>query len=167
MNILRLFMYVAVLAILSPPAFAAFTSVGDWDVYDQKENGSTACVMSSEPIKSVGKYTKRGPVYLIISHRPAEQRYNELSFQAGYTFKKQSNVAMTIDGKKKFSLITKKGHAWTIDAETDEAMIKAMRAGSTLVVKGVSSRGTKTTDTFSLKGFTAAVKSINKTCKVK
>lgn len=167
MKILSFFIYVIVLTSLASPSMAAFKSHGDWAVYDQKENGNIVCVMSSEPIKSAGKYTKRGQIYLIIAHRPSEQRYNELSFQAGYTFKKASAVAVTIDGKNKFSLLGNQGHAWTIDVETDEKMIKAMRAGSTLVIKGISSRGTKTTDTFSLSGFTAAIKSINKTCKVK
>jgi len=167
MNILRLFIYGIVFGLSASPSFAATTTHGDWLAYSQKENGNLACIMSGEPKKSAGKYTKRGQVYLIISHRPSEQRYNEISFQAGYTLKKDSSVVATIDGKKKFSLQSNKGHAWTIDADTDEAMIKALRAGTTLVIKGVSSRGTKTTDTFSLKGFTAAVKSINKTCKVK
>jgi len=42
-----------------------------------------------------------------------------------------------------------------------------MRAGGELVVKGVSTRGTLTTDTYSLKGFTAAWKAINTACDVK
>ncbi|PHS79549.1 MAG: hypothetical protein COB59_01115 [Rhodospirillaceae bacterium] len=167
MNILRRFIYILACGLYAAPSYAATTTHGDWLAYSQKERGNQACIMSSEPSKSAGKYTKRGQIYLIIAHRPSEQRYNEVSFQAGYTLKKESTVLAVIDGKTKFSLQSNKGHAWTIDAQTDEAMIKAMRAGTTLVVKGVSSRGTKTTDTFSLKGFTAAVKSINKTCKVK
>ena len=42
-----------------------------------------------------------------------------------------------------------------------------MIRGARLVVKGTSSRGTKTTDTYSLKGFSAAFKAIGKACKVK
>ena len=167
MKILHHFMYSVVFGLYAAPSFAATTTHGDWLAYAQKENGNQACIMSGEPSKSAGKYTKRGQVYLIISHRPSEQRYNEISFQAGYTLKKNSTVLAIIDGKNKFSLQSNKGHAWTIDADTDAAMIKALRSGTTLVIKGVSSRGTATTDTFSLKGFTAAVKSINKTCKVK
>ena len=35
-----------------------------------------------------------------------------------------------------------------------------------MTVKGISGRGTKTTDTYSLKGFTAAYRTIGKACKV-
>jgi hypothetical protein len=39
-----------------------------------------------------------------------------------------------------------------------------MRAGSTMVVKGTSARGTRTTDTYSLKGVSAALDAIDKAC---
>ncbi len=39
-----------------------------------------------------------------------------------------------------------------------------MKAGSNLVVKASSSRGTDTTDTYSLSGFTAAYNAISKAC---
>ena len=45
--------------------------------------------------------------------------------------------------------------------------IKALAAGSSLVVKGTSSRGTATTDTYPLAGFSAAHAEINKACGVK
>jgi hypothetical protein len=37
--------------------------------------------------------------------------------------------------------------------------------GAAMVVVGTSERGTKTTDTYSLKGFTAAYGAISKACK--
>ena len=42
-----------------------------------------------------------------------------------------------------------------------------MAKGRQLIVTGYSSRGTKTTDTYSLAGFTAAYKAIGKACGVK
>ena len=39
-----------------------------------------------------------------------------------------------------------------------------MKSGNKLVVKGISSRGTKTEDTYSLFGFTAALKLIDRAC---
>jgi hypothetical protein len=41
-----------------------------------------------------------------------------------------------------------------------------MRAGRTMIVKGVSSKDTETTDTYSLLGFTAAHNAINDACNV-
>ncbi|MDX1424550.1 MAG: invasion associated locus B family protein, partial [Kiloniellales bacterium] len=48
----------------------------------------------------------------------------------------------------------------------DQAIVKAMRAGSSMVVKGTSSRGTVTTDTYSLLGFSKAYAAISKACGV-
>ena len=44
-------------------------------------------------------------------------------------------------------------------------MIRAMKRGSKMTVVGTSSRGTKTTDTYSLSGFTKAKGVIDKNCK--
>jgi len=140
---------------------------GDWIAAQEMENGKPACVMSSTPQKSEGKYARRGDIFALISHRPAEKRIGEVGFQAGYTFKKGSDVTVTIDRKKSFKLFTHGEFAWTTDAKMDKNIAAAMRAGSTLVVEGVSSRGTQTRDTYSLKGFTAALKAINTACGVK
>ena len=43
-------------------------------------------------------------------------------------------------------------------------MVQAMRRGNELVFKGTSERGTLTTDSYSLKGVTAAMKAIDRAC---
>lgn len=140
---------------------------GDWIAAREMENGKPACVISSTPQKSEGKYKQRGDIFALISHRPAEKRIGEVGFQAGYTFKKGSDVIVTIDRKKSFKLFTSGEFAWTTDAKMDKSIAAGMRAGSTMVVRGTSSRGTQTTDTYSLKGFTKALKAINTACGVK
>jgi invasion protein IalB len=44
-------------------------------------------------------------------------------------------------------------------------MVDAMRTGQSAVVKGTSAKGTKTTDTFSLKGFAQALDRTDQECK--
>jgi hypothetical protein len=39
-----------------------------------------------------------------------------------------------------------------------------MQSGSQMIVTGISGRGAKTSDTYSLLGFTAAYNAINKAC---
>ena len=51
--------------------------------------------------------------------------------------------------------------------DLDAKLVRAMRRGKKLMIRGVSQRGTKTTDRFSLTGFTAAHKAISKACKAK
>ena len=66
-----------------------------------------------------------------------------------------SKVNISIDGKK-FKMFTKDSTAWASDSRTDRQIVQSMRAGDKLVVNGVSSKGTKTKDTYSLSGFTAS-----------
>lgn len=138
---------------------------GDWEAFQDIEDGKPVCYMASVPTKAVGKYKKRGKTYLIITHRPGSNSRNVVSYRAGYTFKKGAKVDFII-GKKAVKLFTNDGWAYTPDAEQDLALVKMMVQGAKLTVKGTSSRGTKTTDTYSLKGFTAAYKAIGKACKI-
>lgn len=157
---------IALILFATPLSAKTLLDSGDWQAIQEMENGKPVCVMSAEPQKSVGKYTRRGTVLAIISHRPNENRIGEVGFQAGYTFKKGSEATAVIDGNKTFKLFTQDGHAWAYDAKADKELVSAMRAGHELVVKGTSSRGTLTTDTYSLKGFTAAWKAISRACGV-
>ncbi len=136
---------------------------GDWSAFQFSEDGNPACYMSSEPTKATGNYTKRGEVFAIISHRPAEKRIGEISIIAGYNYQKDSAVAIAI-GKQEFDLFTQDDGAWARDPAADKKLVRAMKKGNRMVVKGTSSRGTPTTDTFSLKGFTKAYGAIGKAC---
>ena len=51
--------------------------------------------------------------------------------------------------------------AWT---DNDQKVIYAMKKGLELELSGQSSRGTITNDTYTLKGFTAAINKLNKDC---
>ncbi|WP_246200958.1 invasion associated locus B family protein [Azospirillum brasilense] len=72
-------------------------------------------------------------------------------------------------GGKSFKLFTDGETAWARDADTDKAVTAAMRdaKGKSMVVKGVSARGTKTTDTYGTDGFAQAYDAINQACGVK
>lgn len=154
--------------LIAAPAHAqVLGEFGDWVAYKGAEDGKPLCYISAEPQKAEGKYSQRGAIYAIVTHRPAEKSIGVVSFQAGYTLKKGEPVSVAIDAKTRFSLFTQGAFAWTREASDDKALVKAMRAGGKMVVKGTSARGTLTTDTYALKGFTAAIKSINAACGVK
>jgi hypothetical protein len=139
---------------------------GDWTAYSFKEGPGTVCYMASQPKKAEGKYSKRDPVFALVTHRPAENTKNVFSYIAGYAYKPGSDVTLTIDDKT-FTLFTHKDMAWAKDADTDNKISDAIQKGSKMVVKGTSLRGTLTTDTFSLKGSGDAHDAIGKACKVK
>lgn len=136
---------------------------GDWAAYTYKENGKNVCYMASTPKKDEGKYTKRGDIYAIITHRPAEKSFDVVNFVAGYNYKEESKAVVKI-GKETFNLFTADDKAWTYTAQDDVKLVAAMKRGERMIVDGVSSRGTKTKDTYSLKGFMRAYKAISAKC---
>lgn len=137
-----------------------------WEAYTYSEDGQKVCYMGSQPTSAKGDYTQRGKIYVMVTHRPALKLLNEVSFITGYTYKSGSEVDLRIDSKR-FKLFTHDDSAWAVNSEEDRKLVSSMKSGSTMVVVGYSSRGTKTTDTYSLSGFTAAYNAISKACNTK
>lgn len=137
---------------------------GDWLAYVFIEDGNKVCYMASKPKKDEGNYTRRGEIFALVTHRPAEGTRDVFSYITGYTYKAGSDATVDIDGKR-YVLFTQDDMAWTPDADTDKKLSSAIRRGSNMVVSGVSSRGTPTKDTFSLKGSSAAYERISAECK--
>ncbi len=160
------------LALWPPAAEAAEAEVidnfQDWTAFAETEGGKNkkVCYMASAPQKAEGKYRKRDDPYVLVTRRPAEKGVGVFSVRAGYTYKKDSEVEVNIDGQR-FTLFTDAGQAWARDTKTDRALVRAMKGGLTMIVAGISTRGTLTTDTYSLNGFTAAYDAITKACGVK
>jgi hypothetical protein len=135
-----------------------------WSAYTAEENGKPVCYVASSPQKSEGNYTRRGKVFALVTLRPAEQRDDEVSFIAGYTFQKDSAVKAVIDGKS-WTLFTQNGAAWLPNEPAqDKEVVQAMVKGREMVVTGISSRGNQTIDQYSLSGFTAAYKAMREAC---
>lgn len=137
-----------------------------WDAFSDTVKSHKICYLIGKPSKSEPANAKRGPIYASVTHRPSEKRTNEVSFTVGYLFKEGSDAELTIDGKK-FSLFTNKEGAWAQDAATDKAVVEALAKGKQAVIKGTSVRGTQTTDTYNLTGFSQALAQIDKACGVK
>ncbi|MBE6443938.1 MAG: hypothetical protein E7020_04650 [Alphaproteobacteria bacterium] len=163
-------LFFSLLAFLSyvTAAFSAEQSLlgeyGDWIAYYYRDNAGPVCYMASTPKKDEGKYTKRGDIYVVVTHRPNEKSYNVVNVNAGYPYKKNSETQMKI-GAKTFSLFTSGDKAWAMTAQDDKNIVDAMKRGSRMIVNGISAKGTKTKDTYSLKGFTSAYKAISNKCK--
>ncbi len=158
----------AVMFLASPSVAASPKPIGqygDWTAYYLMEGGSKVCYMVSKPVSAKGNYTNRGEIFALITHRPSENTKDVFSYITGYTYKQGSDATVTIDGKK-YILFTQDDTAWAPDASADSALAKAIRAGSSMVVNGTSSRGTLTTDRYSLKGSGSAYKAISKECRI-
>lgn len=139
---------------------------GAWQALTFEEGGKIGCYAFSEPTQMEGKYSSRGKVYTLVTHRPESKQLNVVTIIAGYAYKPDSEVVVEI-GEETFKLFTDKGTAWTPTSDSDERMVEAMKNGSGMVVHGISARDTETVDTYSLQGFTKAYNAINEACGLK
>ena len=134
-----------------------------WTAATYEVNGNLACNMWSEPEKSVGKYTRRGKVYAFVTHFPSERITAQISLDMGYPIG-IPEVSVSI-GKQSFVFDADGEQAYARVADTKK-LLDAMRRGSSMLIKSRSTRGTDTRDSFSLIGFTAALKQIDRSCNV-
>ena len=166
------FSFLSVLGMSLPAVAAAPASKGpqlmgeykDWAAYFYDDPQGRVCYIASTPKKDEGRYTSRGDIYVVVTHRPNEKSYDVVNINAGYTYKKNAQVELKI-GAKTFYLFTDGDKAWAMKDKDDKDIVAAMKRGSRMIVDGVSSRGTKTKDTYSLTGFTSAYKAISNKCK--
>lgn len=134
----------------------------DWEAFSAVEQGAKVCYALTAPRESKGAYTNRDPAFLMVTRRPAENVYDEVSAIAGYPYQEGSAPTMRV-GDRSFSTVPVNDVAWPKLSDTPR-LVASMKAGSNLLLEGVSARGTKTEDDFSLLGFTAALGAIAKSC---
>ncbi len=134
----------------------------DWSLYELQESGGPVCYLSSGLERSSDAVPRRRPAVILITNRPAEGRRQIVSVYPGYKYEEGSSVLMTI-GRKQFHLFTAGDTAWAQEGD-DVPIVAAIRSGSTLVVTGRMEKGPTTTDTFSLKGFGAALAALDHAC---
>ena len=87
-----------------------------------------------------------------------------MSIIIGYGFKPNSDATIELAGAT-YSMYTQGDGAWIKNAAEEPRLVEAMRKGSDVVVKGVSARGTATTDTYSLKGLSQALDKVGEECQ--
>ena len=136
----------------------------DWSAYTFKEGKNIVCYMASTPKRDEGNYTRRGDIYAVVTHRPNEKSFDVVNFVAGYTLKANAPFTVKIGKETYTKFFTEDDKSWTINDDEDKKLVKAMFRGERMIVEGTSNRGTKTKDTYSLKGFAKAYKAINAKC---
>jgi invasion associated locus B (IalB) protein len=139
---------------------------GEWGAYSASPTGKKVCFALTKPTSSetVPPNRPRNPVFMFISTRPADKVTNEVSIVIGYPFKPGSEASAAI-GSTSFALYTQQDGAWIKNAADEANMVDAIRSGDAMLVKGVSAKGTQTTDTFTLKGASQALDRVAQECK--
>jgi hypothetical protein len=139
---------------------------GTWGAYSAAPNGKKVCFALAKPSSSKTNPPNRprDPAYAFVSTRPAEKVNNEVSVMIGYALKPGSESTAEVGGAA-YAMYTQGDGLWIKNAAEEERMVEAMRKSADLVVKGVSAKGTETTDTFSLKGLAQALDRISQDCR--
>jgi hypothetical protein len=139
---------------------------GTWGAYSATPNGKKVCFALAKPSSSKTNPPNRprDPAYAFVSTRPSEKVNNEVSVMIGYALKPGSESSVEVGGAA-FAMYTQGDGLWIKNAAEEERMVEAMRKSADLVVKGVSAKGTETTDTFSLKGLAQALDKIGQDCR--
>ena len=164
---MRFLFAIALLPFLAVPVRAEIIDTfKDWSAFAEGKGRARTCYMGGEPKKEEGNYKQRGETLMFVTHRPGEKSFDVVSVAAGYAYQEGSEVEVEIDGQD-FALFTDGETAWARDTKTDKALVAAMKRGRRMIVRGTSRRGTLTTDTYSLLGFSKAHGAIGKACGVK
>jgi len=139
---------------------------GDWGAYKATPGGKTVCFALAKPsaasTEPAGR--SRDASYMFVSTRPAEKVRNEVSAIVGYPQKASTDATATI-GSSSYAMYTQNDGAWIKNAAEEAQMVDTMKKGGDLVVRSVSGRGTKSTDTYSLKGLAEALDKVAQECK--
>ncbi|MGI8525423.1 MAG: invasion associated locus B family protein [Pseudolabrys sp.] len=139
---------------------------GDWGAYKATPGGKTVCFALAKPATASTEPAgrSRDASYMFVSTRPSEKVKNEVSAIVGYPQRSSADATASI-GSANYAMYTQNDGAWIKNAAEEAQMIDTMRKGTDLVVKSVSSRGTKSIDTYSLKGLGQALDKIAEECK--
>ena len=135
----------------------------DWETMVLAETSGKVCFAQSAPVLQAPKKNKRD-ARLFVTFRPGEKIKDEISASPGYEFNKNNSV-IAQSGKNKIKFdIMQQGFAWIADNKIEKKMIKMMKKGSRLMIKGYNQKGSQTIDHYSLLGFTKAYNTAKKAC---
>ncbi|HEX3862969.1 MAG TPA: invasion associated locus B family protein [Stellaceae bacterium] len=149
-----------------PAGTESLGKAGSWAAYMSQDKTGKVCYLVGQPERTApGGFARKAPTAMV-THRPAENIANVVSFVEGYTLKDGSDVALDVGGAK-FDLFTKDDSAWARTSDLDKTIVGTLAKSRSAVVKGTPQKGPATTDTYVLAGFPKALALIDKACGVK
>jgi len=135
----------------------------DWSAYAATGTPKVCFAVAKPKDSNPKKGIKRDPVFFYVSRWPADKVVNEVSVKMGYPFGSGGRATVTV-GTVKFELFTKDEGAFVEKPEMETKLVEAMKGASTMKIEGKSSRGTATSDIYSLEGLGDALDRAAKEC---
>lgn len=152
------------------PAFAQNTegslqtgSAGDWLIHQNAGDGPKICFAATQPRIKEPAGANRSRVVLYVSAWPKDGVKSEVSVKFGYRVNADKPVTATVDDTE-FKLFADDDRGYVADAAEEAKLVDAMKTSTRMVVKAQSTRGTETTDTYSLNGLGKALDAIASAC---
>ncbi|MBN8889110.1 MAG: hypothetical protein BGP12_02500 [Rhodospirillales bacterium 70-18] len=148
----------------APPAAAgpkAIGTFGDWQAATYPEGGQTVCYAFARAKTSAPALPGRGPVMLTVTQRASGR--DAVSLSAGFAYAPNAGVKVAAEAVE-LDFYTAQRSAFARDGH---AAVLAFEKANQAVAHSPGPKGQAVTDTFSLRGFTAAYGAINKACPAK
>jgi len=123
-------------------------------------NDDEYCYIQSIPIETDIPEGKVRGDHGILVYRMHKNPEMTIQLTAGFSYKSSDSIVVNIDDNN-YDFYTDDDTGW---AKDDKKVIAAMKKGLKLITTGISSKGTKVVDIYSLKGFTAAINKLKKDC---
>jgi hypothetical protein len=137
---------------------------GDWVSFASGKGTEHTCFARTAPTTREPENLKRDPGYLFVSKRPADGAENEVSVLFGYPLDQDNAPQLRIGGRE-FELFARDKFAWPRRKSDDSALVRLMQAGKDMTITSVSRRGNRTTNTYSLEGFSRALELARDSCR--
>ena len=129
---------------------------GKWEFYNYDEY----CLIQSIPIKTEIPDNKSRGDYGLIVYRLHKSLEMIVQITPGFMYKSIDSVEVEVDNEA-LAFYTDTDVAW---AKNDKKTIYAMKKGLEFKTTGVSNKGTKVIDIYTLKGFTSAINKLSNDC---
>ncbi len=134
----------------------------NWESFNAQTEKGKICFAQTVPTKRVPTTFKRGESRLFVTFRPNESIKDEISVTSGHPYKSSTVVAKS--GKNNYTFFSRDNFAWLLDTREERNFIKLMKRATNLMVIAKSTKGSETTDHYSMMGFTKAYNTAKKSC---
>ena len=142
----------------TPKAIGMFD---DWEAATHVEAGQTVCYAFTYAQTSAPAVQGRGKVVLTVTQRQSGR--DAVAISAGFSYAANAVVAVQVD-QAPLDFYTAQRSAFARDGH---AAVTAFQRARTMAAQSPAPHNVQVSDTFSLKGFSAAYAAINKACPAK
>jgi len=145
----------------TPEAIATYR---DWSVFVKDIAGDKICFAATEAKNKQPTNVSHGDVFFLVASWKSGAATNQPSLMTGYNLKESPEPSLRI-GADRWEMYTSENEAF-IESDSDERrLVSAMRRGADMRVSAVSTRGTATSYTISLRGISAALDRVKTACR--